>query len=129
MNNDMRTTDKSELELDLPATVDASNDSSVCDNDSNQEDMDLEDDPSDTHKDDDYKVSYTISVPQNGTPYDLSLTPISIMVVDTIGLLPSRKLLKVPFDPRFTCTLIKASIVPEKAKAVALANKKAIGHQ
>ena len=46
--------------------------------------MDLEDDPSDTHEDDDYEVSYMIPVPKNGTPKDLSLTPISIMVVDTI---------------------------------------------
>ena len=48
------------------------------------------------------------------------------MVVDTIGLLPSRKLLKVLFDPRSTRTLVKASIVPKKATAVELSNSKAI---
>ena len=75
----MQITDKSELELDVPATVDAANDSSVCDNDSNQGDMELEDGPSDTHE----EVSYMIPVPKNGTPKDSSLTPTSIMVVDT----------------------------------------------
>ena len=120
-NIDVRTTDKSKLELDVPVTADAANDSSVCNNDSNQGDMDLEDDPSDTHEDDDYEVSYMILVPKNGTPKDSSLTPIPIIVIDIIGLLPSRKLLKVLFDPGSTRTLIKASIVPKKAKAVALA--------
>ena len=57
-NNGVRTTDKSELELDVPATVDAANDSLVCDNDSNQGDMDLEDEPSDTYE----EVSYMIPV-------------------------------------------------------------------
>ena len=47
------------------------------------------------------------------------------MVVDTIGLLPLHKLLKVLFDPGSTRILIKASVVPKKAKAVVLANKKA----
>ena len=125
-NNGVRTTDKSELEIDVTAAVDAKNDSSACDNDSSPVDMDLEDDPSDTHEDDDYEVSYMIPVHKNGTLNDLSLTPISIMVVDTIGLLPSRKLLKVLFDPGSTRTLIKASIVPKKAKAVTLTNKKEI---
>ena len=44
--------------------------------------MDLEEDPSDTHEDDDNEVSYMILVPKNGTPKDSSLTPIPIMVVD-----------------------------------------------
>ena len=64
--------------------------------------MDLEDDPSDTHEDDDYKVSYMIPFPKNGTPKDSSLTSISIMVVD-----------RVLFDPGSTRTSIKASIVPQ----------------
>ena len=71
--------------MKVPATADAKNDSSVYDNDSNQEDMDLEDDPSDTHEDDDNEVSYMILVPKNGTPKDSSLTPIPIIVVDTIS--------------------------------------------
>ena len=116
-NNSVQTTDKSEVELDVPATVYPANDSSVCyDNDSNQGDMDLEDEPSNTHEDDDYKVSYMIPVPKNGTPKDSSLTPISMMVVDIIGLLALRKLLKVLFDPGSTRTLIKDSIVSKKAK-------------
>ena len=52
-NNGVQITDKNELELDVPATVDPSNDSSVYDNDSNPVDMDLGDDPSDTHEYDD----------------------------------------------------------------------------
>ena len=75
----------------------------------------MEDDPSDTHEDDDYDVSYMIPVPKKGTPNNSSLTPISIMV--------SLKLLRVLFDPGSTRTY---SIVPKKAKAVSLANKKAI---
>ena len=35
-NNGVQTTDKSELELDVPATADVANDSLVCNNDSNQ---------------------------------------------------------------------------------------------
>ena len=73
-----------------------------------------------------YEVLYMIPVPKNGTPNDLSLAPVSIMVVDAIELLPPRKLMKVLFDPGSTRALIKSSIVPRKAKAVALANKKAI---
>ena len=49
----MQTTDKNNLELYVPVTADAANDSSVCDNDSNEGDLDLEDDPSDTHEDED----------------------------------------------------------------------------
>ena len=48
------------------------------------------------------------------------------MVVDIICLKPSRKLLRVLFDPGSTRTLIKPSIVPKKAKVIALANKIAI---
>ena len=50
----------------------------------------------------------------------------SCMVVNTTGLLPSRKLLKVLFDPGSTRSLIKASTVPKKANVVALAINKAI---
>ena len=68
-------------------------------------------DPSDTHEDNDYEVSYMISVPKNGTPKDSSLISISIMTVNTIGLLPLRKLLRVLFDPGSTRTSIKVSIL------------------
>ena len=36
---------------------------------------------------------------KNGKPRDLSLTPISIVVIETIGAAKSRKVLKVLFDP------------------------------
>ena len=116
-NNGVRTADKSDLKLDVLVTVDATNDSSVCNNDSHQGKLDVEDDPSDTHEEEDYEVSYMIPVPKIGIPKDSSLTPMSIMVVDTIGLLLSCRLLKVLFDPGSTRTLIKASIVPKKATA------------
>ena len=121
----MQITDKNDLELNVPVTADAANDSSVGDSDFNEGDLDLEDDPSDTHEDDDHKVSYMIPVPKKETPKGSSLTPISIMVLDTVGLLPSRKPPRVLSDHGSTHTLIKASIVPKKAKAVALSNKKA----
>ena len=40
-------------------------------------------------EDDECPVSYIVPVPKNSTLRDLSLTPVSIMVVDTIGLIPS----------------------------------------
>ena len=58
---------------------------------------------------------YNVPVPKCRDPRNMSLTPISIVVVDTIGLVQSRKLLKVLFDPGSTRTLIKKSVVPEKA--------------
>ena len=51
-------------------------------------------------------VAYMISVPKTGTPRDSSLTPITIMVVDTMGLQKSRSLIKVLFDPESTKSLI-----------------------
>ena len=52
------------------------------------------------------EISYMIPTPKNGTPRDLSLTPISIMVIDTISTIKSRKILKVRFDPCYTKTMI-----------------------
>ena len=43
----------------------------------------------------DKEISYMIPTPKSGQPRDLSLTPISIMVIDTIGMIKPRKLLKV----------------------------------
>ena len=54
-----------------------------------------------------FEVFYQVPVPKNGTPRDLSLTPITIAVVDTIGLVKSRKLLKVLLDPGSSGTMIK----------------------
>jgi len=65
-------------------------------------------------------VTYLIPVPKNGTPRDKSLTPISIMVVDTIGLKKSRALLKVLFDPGSTKTLISRKALPKGTKPMAL---------
>ena len=50
---------------------------------------------------------YEVTVPKNKNQKNKSLTPISIMVVDTIGLVKSRKLLKVLFDLGSTKPLIK----------------------
>ena len=51
---------------------------------------------------------YEVPVPKNKDPKIRSLTLTSIMVVDTIGLVKSRKLLEVLFDPGSTKTLKKA---------------------
>ena len=45
---------------------------------------------------------YEVPVPKSRDPKNRSLAPISIMVVDTVGLVKSRKLLKVLFDPGST---------------------------
>ena len=47
-------------------------------------------------------VTFMIPTPKIGKPRGRSLTPISIMVVDTMGLKKSRTLLKVLFDPGST---------------------------
>ena len=69
---------------------------------------------------------YNVPVPKCRDPRTMSLTPISIAVVDTIGLVRSRKLLKVLFDPGSTRTLIKKSIVPEKAVPISLGREKRV---
>ena len=121
-NNGVRTPTKHDSEMGSPVAADAPTDLEINNIDSAQENIEKEE----SNAEDEYEMSYLIPVPKNGTPRDLSLTPISIMVVDTIGLLPSRKLLKVLFDPGSTRTLVKASIVPKKATAVELSNSKAI---
>ena len=45
------------------------------------------------------EVTYMVPVPNNGKPRDSSLIPITIMVIDTIGLKKSKVLLKVLIDP------------------------------
>ena len=64
--------------------------------------------------------TYLIPVHKNGMPRDKSLTPISIMVVDTIGLKKSRALLKVLLDPGSTKTLISRKALPKGTKPTAL---------
>ena len=73
-----------------------------------------------------FDVYYQVPVPKNGTPRDLSLTPITISVVDTIGLVKSRKLLKVLLDPGSSGTMIKESILPKEARPVSLSRDKTI---
>ena len=63
-----------------------------------------------------------IPTPKNGQPRDLSLTPISIMVVDTIGTITSHKLLKVLFDPGSTKTMISRKALPKGALHLKLGN-------
>ena len=65
-------------------------------------------------------VTYLIPVPKNGTPRDKSLTPISIMVVDTIGLKKSQALLKVLLDLGSTKTLISRKALPKDTKLMSL---------
>ena len=69
---------------------------------------------------------YEIPCPKTGNPKNKSLTPISIYVIDTIGLVTSRKLLKVLFDPGSTKTMIKSSAVPKKAVPVSMKQGKKI---
>ena len=69
---------------------------------------------------------YEVPVPKNENPKNKSLTPISIMVVDTVGLVKSRKLLKVLFDPGSTKTLIKKSAIPAAATPIPIQEKRKI---
>ena len=68
------------------------------------------------------EISYMIPTPKNGQPWALSLTPISIMIVDTIGTIASRKLLKVLFDPGSTKTLISRKALPKGVLTLKLGN-------
>ena len=65
-----------------------------------------------------------IPVPKTGKPRDLSLTPITIMVVNTIGLKKSRKLLKVLLDPGSTSTMIHRDVIPRGCEPVQLQSSK-----
>ncbi len=65
-------------------------------------------------------------IPKLGTPRDSSLTPITIMVVDTIGLKKSRALLKVLFDPGSTRTLISKSCLPRGTSLIPLEQAKEV---
>lgn len=67
-----------------------------------------------------------VQVPKNGTPRDLSLTPITIAVVDTIGLVKSRRLLKVLLDPGLSGTMIKESVIPKEVRPVSPSRDKTI---
>ena len=78
-------------------------------------------------EDTEFGIYYQIPVPKNETRRDLSLTPISISVLDTIGLVRSRKLLKILFDPGSTAsTMFKKCIVPETAVPKTLSGDKTV---
>ena len=77
-------------------------------------------------EDEDFDVYYQVPVPKNGNPRDLSLTPITIAVMDTIGLIKSRKLLRVLLDPGSSGTMIHERIVPKKAVPMSLSRNKAV---
>ena len=61
------------------------------------------------------EISYTIPTPKNGQPRNLSLTPISIIVIDTIGTIIPQKSLKVLFDPGCIKTMISRKALPKGA--------------
>ena len=71
-------------------------------------------------------VTYMMPVPKTGTPRDSSLTPITIMVVDTMGLKKSRSLLKVLFDPGSTKSLINRKALPRGAQLIPLTSAKKV---
>jgi hypothetical protein len=50
------------------------------------------------------------------SPQDRNLTPVTIMVVDSIGAVRSRKLLKVLLDSGSTTTLINKNCLPKKCR-------------
>jgi hypothetical protein len=54
------------------------------------------------------------SIPDN--PQNRNLTPVTIMDVDSIGAVKSRKLLKVLLDSGSTTTLINKKCLPKKCK-------------
>ena len=67
-----------------------------------------------------------IPVPKQGTPRDNSLTPITLMVVDTMGLKKSRALIKVLFDPGSTKLLISRKSLPKGAQLIPLPSAKKV---
>ena len=68
------------------------------------------------------EISCMIPMPKNEQPRDLSLVPISIMVIDTIGTITSQKLLKVLFDPDSTKTMISRKASPKGVLPLKMGN-------
>ena len=66
------------------------------------------------------EVTYMIPVPKGKNPIDKSLTPITIMVVNTVGLKQSRAILKVLLDPGSTKTMITKQALPKQAQLIPL---------
>ena len=72
------------------------------------------------------EVTYMIPVPKGGTPRDTSLTPIIIMIVNSIGLKKSRAILKVLLDPGSTKTMISHKALPREAQLLPLQQEKKV---
>ena len=73
-----------------------------------------------------HAVTCMIPVPKTETPRDSSLTPITIMVVYTMGLKKSRSLHNVLFDPRSTKSLISRKALPRGAQLIPLTSAKKV---
>jgi hypothetical protein len=56
-------------------------------------------------------------------PLNKNLTPVTIMVVDTIGTIKSRKLLRVLLDSGSTTTLINKKCLPKQCKPCQISNR------
>ena len=67
-----------------------------------------------------------VPVPKNDTPRDISLTPITIIVINTIELKKSGILLKVLLDPGSTKTLILRKALPRNASLIPLQQVKGV---
>ena len=72
------------------------------------------------------EITYMIPVPKGGPPRDTSLTPITIMIVNSIGLKKSRAILKVLLDPGSTKTMISRKALPREAQRIPLQQKKKV---
>ena len=60
------------------------------------------------------------------TPSNENLTPVTIMVVDTIGTVKSRRLLKVLLDSGSTTTLINKRCLPRKCQSCKIAQNRVV---
>ena len=72
------------------------------------------------------EVTYMIPVPKCGTPKEQSLMPITIMMIDIIGMKKSRVILKVLLYPDSTKTLINKSCIPKGANSKPLHEAKKV---
>ena len=114
-NSSTETADSANNNVDFPSEIDVFEVFIVNDDETlTQEEM----------KSEISEISYMIPTPKNGTPRDLSLTPISIMVIDTISTIKSRKILKVLFDPGSTKTMISRKVLPKDTIPKVLSNTK-----
>ena len=73
-----------------------------------------------------HDVTYMIPVSKTGTPRDSSLTLITIMDIDTMGLKKSRSLLKMLFGPGSTKSLISRKALPRGAQLIPLTSAKKV---